>query len=748
MVERDYSIWWYSSLAERLSDMYVVTDNPFMGKYLRPSIATLVLGNLDRKAPSMMRRLARLAIGALIVLLVLPVGAGLLSAETKEEDPAGKEPVRMARATWDTGWFQAEVYRLLIQRLGYGVEAPVTMDNSDFYGAVAHGDVDLWANGWFPTHDSLVAEGLVERVGTQVPDGALQGYFVDTATAESHDITNLGDLADHEIAALFDHDGDGKADLVGCDVGWGCASIIDHHLEAYGLTGTVEHIQGAYSPLITETFDRHRAGMPVLFYTWTPNWTVGELEPGRDVVWLETPFPSLPSDQAAFVDRTTIRGIPGCVNDPCQTGWPPNDIRVVANSAFLEANPTVHRLLEQVVIPLGDISAQNALMVADEGDPQDIRRHAREWVAANEAMVAGWIEIADPDAIGLEEPEAATSAPGGTLRVAARSLPPFVIYEDRAYSGFEVELIRLLAARMGMGTEIYAVDTVAKQIDDINRGEAHVALGGVAITESRELEVNFSLPVLHTGLTILAPTQVSRGFGDRIGLFFEAVASSDLPWLMVLFGVVVLVSAHVIWWLERRRNDDFAIPYRQGIWDSFYWSVVTMSTVGYGDKVPRGGWGRVFALVWIALGTLVFASFTASIASSLAVNELRSEISGPADLPGHRVATVARSTGDVYLSSMGIGSVMVDEIEDAYVLLEDGNVEAVVFDAPVLHYHAAHVGAGEVATFGPIFEKVQYGLAIGEEDSELREQLNLALLDMIETGVYGRLHDRWFGALG
>ena len=694
-----------------------------------------------------MRRIIFTALGALTVSWALLLGAGMAIGQP-EEDSSAEPTVRIARATWDTGWFQAEVYRLLIQRLGYQVDGPFTMDNDEFYEALAAGEVDLWANGWFPTHDSHIRMGVVETVGTQVDNGALQGYFVDKATAETHGITSLGDLAAPEIAALFDQDADGLADLIGCEVSWGCAAIIEHHLEAYGLKETVEQVQGAYSPLITETIDRYHAGQPVLYFTWTPNWTVGELEPGREVIWLETPFPSLPADQIAFLDRTAIAGIPGCANDPCQVGWPPNDIRVVANSGFLENNPSIRRLLEQVVIPLHDISAQNALMVADEGDPEDIRRHAEEWVAANEVVVTRWIETADPNAVGLQALQGDESASGGTLRVAARALPPFVIYENRAYDGFEVELVRLLAARLGMEAEIYAVDTVAKQIDDVNRGVARVALGGVAITESREQVVDFSMPVLDTGLTILAPTHASRGLGDRIGIFFTAIVSSDLPWLLVLFGVAVLISAHVIWWLERHHNTDFAVPYRQGIWDSFYWSVVTMSTVGYGDKVARGSMGRVFALVWIALGTLVFASFTASIASSLAVNELRSEISGPQDLPGHRVATVTRSAGETYLSTIGVGSVPVDDIEQAYSLLAEGDVDAIVFDAPVLRFHVAREGQGEVATFGPAFEKVQYGLAVSEDDAEFRERLNLALLDLIESGVYGQLHDRWFGALG
>lgn len=694
-----------------------------------------------------MQRTFLAVVGVLATGLILGLGAerGVGQSNDGETD---RPAVRMARATWDTGWFQAEIYRLLLQHLGFEVEGPVTMENAEFYEAVSAGEIDMWPNGWFPLHDQYLEEGQLEPVGTQVDDGALQGYFVDIATAESYGIADLGDLADPDMAALFDADGDGLADLVGCEAGWVCAGIIDHHLEAYGLTATVEHVQGAYSPLISETVARYRAGQPVLFYTWTPNWTVGELVPGRDVLWLETPFPSLPEGQAAYLDRTAIPGISGCRNDPCQVGWPPNDIRVVANSAFLDAYPSVRKLLEQVVIPLADISAQNALMVDDEGDPADIRRHAEQWVTANEALVRRWIESADPDAPGLSETDPDAGSEGGTLRVAARVLPPFVIYEDLSYNGFEVALLHLVAARLGMQVEMYAVDTAAKQMDDIARGVADLGLGGVAITGTREENIDFSLPVLDTGLTVMTPTHADQGLGDRILTFLRAIAGSDLPWLVVVFAVAVLLAAHLIWWLERHHNPDFAVPYRRGIWDSFYWSVVTMSTVGYGDKVARGGLGKSFALVWIALGTLVFASFTASIASSLAVSELRSGISGPSDLPGHRVATVSRSAGETYLESVGIGPVVVDEIDDAYRLMAEGDVDAIVFDAPVLRFHVSRQGAGAVTTVGPDFERLQYGLMIGEDDTELLERIDRALLQLLESGIYDQLHDQWFGASG
>ncbi len=652
----------------------------------------------------------------------------------------------MARATWDTGWFQAEVYRLLIQRLGFRVEGPTTMENQEFYDAVAAGEVDLWVNGWFPLHDAHLdgVEG-VESVGVQVDDGALQGYFIDGATAGEHGITNLGDLADPEVARLFDRDGDGRAELIGCNVEWACAPVIDHHLAEYELDSLVEHVQGDYSPLIAETIELHTVGQPVLFYTFTPNWTVGELVPGRDVVWLETPYPALPPGQEESEERTSVADIPGCAANPCQTGWPPNDIRVVANSSFLDDHPTLRTLLEQVAIPLEDILDQNARMVDGEGDIGDIRRHAAEWVAANQGTVSDWIRTADPAAVPFTGGDPDAAAGGGTLRVAARALPPFVIYDNRSYEGFEIELTRLLAARMGLESEVYAVDTVAKQIDDVSRGAADIAVGGVVITRNREELIDFSLPVLDTGLTILVPSRSETRLLGQIASFVRTLLGSDLPWLLAVFAVAILLAAHLIWWFERQHNPDFAEPYGRGIWDSLYWSVVTMSTVGYGDKVARGNVGRVFALLWIATGTLVFASFTAAIASALAVDELRRDIAGPTDLPGNRVATVTGSPGQAYLTSLGMSPVLIDEIDEGYDLVADGDVDALVFDAPVLRFHATRRGQGTVDTVGPDFDDVQYGIAISENDPELREGINRALLELIESGVYEQLREKWFG---
>ncbi|NDJ54930.1 MAG: glycine betaine/L-proline ABC transporter substrate-binding protein ProX [Chloroflexi bacterium] len=313
-------------------------------------------------------------------------GDGGEEAAGASEMPGEGVELVMGQATWDTGWFQAEVYKQMLEELGYSIQGPETLDNPVFYTGVAEGDVDFWANGWFPLHDDFVAEAgeKVQPVGFQVASGALQGYLIDKATADANNITNLGDLADPEIAAIFDIDGNGKADLIGCNAGWGCEAVINRHIEIFELGDTVEHIQGEYSPLMADTIGRYERGEPVLFYTWTPNWTVSDLALGEDIVWIGVPDD--PEVEAA--------AIPNCQEDPCDMGFAPNDIRVVANADILAENPAAATLFEIVEIPLADIAAQNALLSAGEDSPSDIARHASEWIENNRQLVDGWLEEA------------------------------------------------------------------------------------------------------------------------------------------------------------------------------------------------------------------------------------------------------------------------------------------------------------------------------------------------------------------
>ncbi len=319
----------------------------------------------------------------LVILIALPACAN------QQQPQAMDNKVIVARPTWDTGWFQAAVYVELLTELGYEVETSAPLEEAEFYTAAAQGQVDLWGSGWFPEHhysflDKKQIADKVEPVGYIIKDGALQGYMVDKASSDKLGIRSLFDFEDPEIAAAFDIDGDGKADLIGCDADWLCGGIIDSTLEELEINNIVTQQQGSYNELMIDTVERYKRGEPVLFYTWTPNWTVAQLKPGEDVVWIEAPIEDIP----------VVLGAPGCVVTPCLMGFDVSDIRAVANVEFLGKHPDIRVLLEEVEIPLADIAEQNLLMFEGQNSDEDIARHAVEWIEKNRQEVDTWLEAA------------------------------------------------------------------------------------------------------------------------------------------------------------------------------------------------------------------------------------------------------------------------------------------------------------------------------------------------------------------
>jgi ABC-type proline/glycine betaine transport system substrate-binding protein len=677
-----------------------------------------------------------------------------LTFENAEVRSGEKKSITLARATWDTGWFQTEVFRQLLQELGYTVAEPKTQDNQEFYRLAAKGEIDLWANGWFPLHNTFIQKNRIhdklQAVGYEVKAGALQGYMVDKKTADTLGIKSLADFRNPEVAKNFDMDGNGKADLIGCNAGWGCEPVIEHHLNVYDLRDTVEHVQGDYSPLMADTVVRCKRGQPVLFYTWTPNWTVGTLVPGKDVVWIEVPFPSLPEEDKDHKNQTTIKGVPGCVNDPCAMGFPPNDIRVVANKKFMAIHPDVKRLLELVEIPVGDISAQNAKMLDGEDDDEDIQRHAREWIKGNQEKIERWLKAARAlqpikEPAGLSQLKMGPLPKAKVLRVVTKRFEPFVIYQDKEYIGFSIDLWKKIAESLGLQYELYGVNTIAKLLDEVERGAADVAIAGISITVKREQVLDFSHAFFETGLQIMVREGSGSVLGQVITKVFAIIFSRELIYGVVFFSIILLIASHIIWALERRHNPQFPERYPQGIWQSIWWAVVTVTTVGYGDKTPKGTIGRLFGVVWILAGYFVFAYFTASVTTTATVQELHGTIDGPQDLFGKQVATVRKSTAADYLAGQGIAAVNVEDVDKAYPLLESGKVDAIVYDAPVLQHYASKTGKGKVKVVGLLFEEQNYGIAI-QVDSPYRERINIALLKLIESGAYQEIVDKWFGA--
>ncbi len=328
------------------------------------------------------------------------------------------------------------------------------------------------------------------------------------------------------------------------------------------------------------------------------------------------------------------------------------------------------------------------------------------------------------------------------LRVAVKDIPPFVIDHETHYTGFSIDIWEDIARRADLEYEFVGVTTVQEQIEAVENGEADAAIAAISMTSEREQRIDFSQPYFYTGLGIMVRT----GYTSFGRAFFSALVSPAMRQLLIGFLALLVIIAHLIWLVERKSNPHFPQSYLAGIWEAAWWATVTITTVGYGDKVPVGRWGRALALFWMFSGIFLIAYLTAAVTSISTVQQLRGDIDGVHDINGRRVVTIEGSTGEDLLTEEQIVHQTVPTIQDAYALLEAAETDVIVSDKAVMLYYANREGARRVEVLDDLLEREGYAVAL-PEDSPHQEAINQAILDIVSDGTYDELYLQWFGEM-
>ncbi len=269
-------------------------------------------------------KLMKLTLAAICAVLIAS------SAMAMDMKPGKGVTLKPARATWNTGFFQEALVRRGLEELGYTVKKPKDLQNPIAYKSIYLGDIDYWCNGNFPLHDAQLPKNFEKKgviLDPIIKAGGMQGYLVSKKEVEKFGIKSLDDFKRPEVKKAFDLNGDGKADLTACPPGWGCEKVIARHMEVYDLADHIKPIKASYEAGMASALGAYKSGKPIFFYTWTPNWTVFKVKPGKDVMWINVP--------AEGDTEAEVSGIEGAVSDPLRPGFVVYDITVVANKKSL-----------------------------------------------------------------------------------------------------------------------------------------------------------------------------------------------------------------------------------------------------------------------------------------------------------------------------------------------------------------------------------------------------------------------------
>jgi len=327
------------------------------------------------------------------------------------------------------------------------------------------------------------------------------------------------------------------------------------------------------------------------------------------------------------------------------------------------------------------------------------------------------------------------------LLVGTKVAPPFSLQgPDGTWRGLSIELWEAAAAELDVAYA-YRELPLEELLAGVEEGSLDVAVAALTINPEREARLDFSHPFHISGLGIA----VAAGEGQGLLAALRGFLSTAFLQALGALVLVLLLAGALLWLFERKKNaEQFGGSPVSGLGSAFWWSAVTMTTVGYGDKAPTTVGGRLVALVWMFASIIIISGFTAAIASSLTVERLESRIQGPEDLPAVRVGSLDGTTSAAYLENRGIVFRDHDTVEGAMEALARGELDAVVYDAPILQHLARDRFQGDVRVLGSTFQRQDYGIAM-PTGSPLRDPLNRALLEKLRSPWWPELVARYLG---
>jgi ABC-type amino acid transport substrate-binding protein len=199
------------------------------------------------------------------------------------------------------------------------------------------------------------------------------------------------------------------------------------------------------------------------------------------------------------------------------------------------------------------------------------------------------------------------SQPRAKIVVGTMRVPPFVLRsDDGQWSGLSIDLWKRIADELKVPFAFREFDyDLAGLLDAVEHGRVDAAIAAIPITQEGEARFDFTHPYFAAGLGIAVRGEPQGSLaGTMTGLFaYQFVVA-----VAALFGLLLFVGS-LIWLLERRQKSHFDSRPSRGIADGVWWAAVTMTSTGYGDKVPATLGGRVLAIVWMFASIFLVALF-------------------------------------------------------------------------------------------------------------------------------------------
>ncbi len=318
-----------------------------------------------------------------------------------------------------------------------------------------------------------------------------------------------------------------------------------------------------------------------------------------------------------------------------------------------------------------------------------------------------------------------------TLKVAYTNAPPFIIEDATTPKGINIWLWKQIAKDLELNYELQQM-SFSEMLKALQEGTIDVCINPLTITSERSKKMDFTHSYYASNSTIAI---YEASFFQKVSQFFGSIFNLKFLSGFLSLLLIIFFFGIIAWYFERKVNPQQFRPGWQGIWDGLWWSVVTMTTVGYGDKTPKSRGGKMIALLWMFSGLLFISGITASVASMLTVNKLKANHEGFSDFKDYAVGCIQNSSTNDFLEEQFFKDIHgYPNVTKGLNDLSEHKIDAFLYDEPILKYRINQDEAFEHLRILPIeFDLQLYAFALPKNRTALEEVISQKILEITES---------------
>jgi len=326
------------------------------------------------------------------------------------------------------------------------------------------------------------------------------------------------------------------------------------------------------------------------------------------------------------------------------------------------------------------------------------------------------------------------------LRIGITLCPPYIFFENDRLSGVSVDLWRIMSDSLELDYKIQNYQTTDSILADLNNGKLDLSICPFTVTNERLKKYRLTLPFYISNMGIATRPDKTSPF---IRVMQNLMSWNIFRWLIYILGIAAVFSI-ILWLAERKHNSGQFRRGIKGILDGIWWAFVTMTTVGYGDKIPRTVLGRILAILWMFFAIALFFVAAGVVSSQLTVTTLQSEIKNTNDLSKCKVGVLDKSGYEETLERNKIRHIVFKDMYEGLSSVEVGLIDAFVGDRTIIKYMVGKYFKKDVLAVFPSDLNLQYFcFLVSKNQPELADKINPVLIKTIDGDAWEEILDRY-----